>query len=368
MTYPSYPPQPKPNRLLPLLVVTAVVLAAALLVAIVVIVSDDDPNGNNTAATASTASTETAEQTPTAETTETTEPEQQAPVPGAYPGAGGPMPAGTVPLVPYVNKYTNDTSAHLLTPTGGVGCDFNRMNEDGEQGQCGVLSMNRVDSPLGAERIGGTTKGKWLFPLVRDHVQAPVGSSGTTGWMNAPSLGYTVPRAEYGKVYSFDQWACASETTGLTCWNTETGSGVFLSNEKAVAFDGPGTATTTGTRTTTGTVTADSSIVFGSVASNGQGLGTPKPATVFYGGSPTSLVEGITWSSWGDDRAEGTGTGNYVAPGRTTAQSVKRPATIVAFAPGTCHGRRAYTKAAIYFPGQGQTFSENRAVDICFTD
>ncbi|MGB3604380.1 MAG: hypothetical protein WBA38_12625 [Gordonia sp. (in: high G+C Gram-positive bacteria)] len=350
-------PQLSKHSATPWLIAAVVVLAIAVIAALVVIVTADDEPAAAPATVTSSGIPGATSTAPATTTTGTAAP--QPPVAGAYAGAGGPRPAGAEPLPTYVGKYSKLESAHLLTPTGGIGCDFNATDQDGKQGQCGVRKFAQ-SSPFGCESIGGSCKQKWLFLLADDRVGVPVGSTGTTGWMNQPANdGYTVPRVQYGRSYYFQDWVVASASNGLTVWNSTTGSGVFLSNERAQTFDGPATAGPT-------TPTA-APIVFGSMASNGKGLGTAKPASIYYGGSPSSIVEGVSWSSWGGDRAEGGGTGNYVAPGRATAQSVKRQATVVAFAPGTCNGQRAYTRAAIYFPGEGQSFDASGAVDICFT-
>lgn len=196
-----------------------------------------------------------------------------APIPGAFAGAGGPRPANAEPLPTYTRsgvKY-----AHILSPTGGIGCDFSTQNQYTRQGQCGVTSMNSKSSPLGTEKLGIDIKGKWLFQLSNNRVGDPVGNNGTTGWMNQPANdGYTVPRVQYGKQYYFENWVVAAEMNGLTVWNTVTGSGVFLSNEKAETFDGPGR----GSDSSSGA--SDDSIVLGSMPPNGRGYGTAKPSEV----------------------------------------------------------------------------------------
>lgn len=359
MTYPSPPTNRGP--LLPILITTVAVLTIALVVAVVLIVMNAGDSGDAASPTAAT-STETADapQTSPAATT-TAEPEPQAPVVGAYVGAGGPRPAGAEPLPTYTGRYTKLRSAHLMTPTGGIACDFNAADQDGRQGQCGVRSMNTPSSPLGTEVIGGATKGKWLFQLSGNKVGAPIGSTGTTGWMNAPSEGYTVPRVEYGKVYFFESWVMASEMNGLTVWNTETGSGVFLSNEKVETFNGPGQP---GPATTTATT---DTIVLGAPQSNGRGYGAEQPSEIHLGGaSSTSHMQNIIWTDWGSDRATGNGVGNYQPPNKTGIyRESNTPGSVVAFAPGTCDGKPAYTKIVYYFPSKGQAFDEANAIDIC---
>lgn len=362
MTYPSYPSPPKRGPL-PWLIATAVVLAIALVVAVVLIVMNNG-DSDDAASPAAATSTETAgapQTAPAATATTTDQPAPQPPVAGAYMGAGGPRPAGAEPLPTYTGRYTKLLSAHLMTPTGGIACDLHAPDQDGRQGQCGVRSMNTTSSPLGTEVIGGATKGKWLFQLAGNRVGAPIGNTGTTGWMNAPGEGYTVPRVEYGKQYYFEDWAIASEMNGLTVWNVTTGSGVFLSNEKVETFDGPGQP-----GPTTTTANADT-IVLGAPQSNGRGFGTEQPSEIHLGGaSSTSEMKNLTWTAWGSDRATGNGVGNHQPPNKTGVHRESGvPGTVVAFAPGTCGGKRAYTKIVYFFPSKGQQFDEANAIDIC---
>ena len=98
---------------------------------------------------------------------------------------------------------------------------------------------------------------------------------------------------------------------------------------------------------------------------HGQGFGQVRPATVFNGGDPTGLVTGITWSSWGDSTATGTGTSDYVGPGQSVATGTQEPVTIVAFDLGTCDGKLMYQAVEWYFPQHNQAFNPNRYENIC---
>ncbi|WOC13636.1 J domain-containing protein [Gordonia sp. MP11Mi] len=347
----------------PLMIAVGVLVVVVAIVASVIVVSNTSDNSTaNTAASSSTeATTKAGTNGPTNEAPAPSAVEPTAPVEGAYVGAGGPRPPGAIALPTYVSKYGKVKSAHLLTPTGGIGCDFQTADSDGKQGQCGVRSMNRPDSPLGTETLAGSTKGKWLFQFKDNRVGDPVSSSGTTGWMNQPANdGYKVPVVEYGKQYYFEDWVCASEMIGLTCWNTTTGSGVFLANEKAETFDGAGTTAPTTSDGRSGGET----IVLGSMPPNGRGYGTEKPTEVYAGGSPTSRITDVTWSSWGGDTAEGTGTGTYREDGRVGREQYI-PATIIASDIGMCDGKRAYLTIAWYFPSKGETASPDREMKTC---
>jgi hypothetical protein len=76
------------------------------------------------------------------------------------------------------------------------------------------------------------------------------------------------------------------------------------------------------------------------VFDRGTGFGQARPAKIFNGGDPTGLVTKITWHSWGGPQATGSGTSEYVGPGRSVATGTAQPVTIVAFKLGTCHGTR----------------------------
>lgn len=289
----------------------------------------------------------------------------EPPVPGAFPGAGGPRPDGAEPLPTYVSRYGNTLSAHLVTPTERIGCDFYDEDIVSDQGLCAITSYNTPDSPLGCIERAHSCKGRWVFPLADDRVQDPTDSSGTTGWMNQPSNdGYNVPVAEYGKQYYFENWVCASEVTGLTCWNTVTGSGVFLSQELTERFHGEGAPAAAPRGETRD---AGGPVVLGSMPSNGRGYGTERPKDVYNGGRGTARVTDITWSEWGGERAEGTGTGVWIPSGEGPGRAEDVTATIVAWDLGQCDGKSAYRMVTWYFPSKGQDFNSMSHMDACWT-
>jgi hypothetical protein len=99
-----------------------------------------------------------------------------------------------------------------------------------------------------------------------------------------------------------------------------------------------------------------------------EGYGTVRPAKVFNGGDPTGMIWDISWSSWGGAQADGTGTSYWEAPGAAVAESVKRPATIVAYNLGTCNGQLMYQAVKWYFPGEGESFDPRGHYNICTGD
>ena len=289
-----------------------------------------------------------------------------APVPGAYAGAGGPRPAGAEPLPTYVSRYGKVKSAHLSSPSGGIKCDFQVADSSGSQGLCGVRSYF-TKSPYGCTQVAGSCKQNWIYPFSGDRVGEITATAGTTGWMNQPANdGYQVPVIAYGKVVYFDDWVCASAQNGMTCWNTKTGSGVFMSNERSEMFTGTGSATqASATAPTTTEQTGGEPIVLGSMPSNGTGYGTARPATIYNGSSITGRLTGVAWSSWGGDRADGRGTA-YNAMGDVTAGAPESyPVIVVALDIGTCNGKRAYRKLLVYKPGG--YLNPGNAVDICWS-
>ena len=97
-----------------------------------------------------------------------------------------------------------------------------------------------------------------------------------------------------------------------------------------------------------------------------RGYGTVQPSRVFNGGDPTGDIWDITWASWGGEQAIGTGMSYAIPPGAVSvAQSVKQPATIVAYNLGYCNGQLMYQAAKWYFPGYGEVFDPAGHYNIC---
>jgi hypothetical protein len=97
-----------------------------------------------------------------------------------------------------------------------------------------------------------------------------------------------------------------------------------------------------------------------------EGFGFVMPPTVFLGGDPTGLVQGITWSSWGGAQATGTGTGYYVPPtAPDTAHGFLASAVITASDLGDCGGRLMYQAVSWSFPGQPGGSGYGSGFNIC---
>lgn len=115
-----------------------------------------------------------------------------------------------LPVTSIVDPGNGPRVAVIRAPSGNIICDF---SVDGSHGGCGVLSMINPDA--------GT---KWWIDI-----------SGATPRrilrQDAPWSGNTdgsVQVVQYGTTVVTGSFACRSETSGLTCWNTKTGKGAHL--------------------------------------------------------------------------------------------------------------------------------------------
>ena len=93
-----------------------------------------------------------------------------------------------------------------------------------------------------------------------------------------------------------------------------------------------------------------------------KGYGTVRPARVFNCGDPTGDIWDITWSSWGGEQATGTGTSYWEPPGASVAESVKEPATIVAYKLGNCNGQSDVPSGEVVLSRQGRGVRSSRAL------
>ena len=159
----------------------------------------------------------------------------QAPADGSGGAADVTTPAA--PADPQASPATSFVSDHLVTektamvvsPSGNIGCDLSA-----HYAGCGVLSY-RTGAPYGQDAMGSPN---WWFDL----------SSGETPQLGGRSegafsldesfrgAGSSPQVVEYGQSVVFGSWVCSSEEAGMTCRNTETGHGVFLSSSHYETF------------------------------------------------------------------------------------------------------------------------------------
>lgn len=109
------------------------------------------------------------------------------------------------------------SAASLRTPTGNIGCDF---TVDGRAG-CAVHEQDWKPADDGY---------MWVA------LDAPAGP--TTRLQNdVPDSAWPgVTVLQYGRSATFGSFACTSAFEGLTCWNTTTGHGAFMSRQEYRPF------------------------------------------------------------------------------------------------------------------------------------
>jgi len=98
----------------------------------------------------------------------------------------------------------------------------------------GVLSY-RSDGTYGQSAMGSPN---WWFDLSSGNTPQISGRSEGAFSLDAAFRGdSSAPQVvEYGQSVTYGSWVCSSEETGMTCRNTETGHGVFLSSARYETF------------------------------------------------------------------------------------------------------------------------------------
>lgn len=154
------------------------------------------------------------------------EPELTPPVPGAYPGAGGPIPQHATKIKTVHSAGYDLKTAIIKTPSGNIGCEIG----EGYSG-CGVDSWNEdnlyPDPMWGSLWWVDFDRGEGpMKPIVSHRGDAPLYMWGDPN----PQV------VNYGDVVYYGDFVCASEQTGLTCWNHKTGHGALLNKAGLKAF------------------------------------------------------------------------------------------------------------------------------------
>lgn len=149
--------------------------------------------------------------------------QSSAPVPGAYPGAGGPRPANATPITAVHSGY-----AVIVTPSKNISCEFSDTNAG-----CGV--MNYTDSkPYGSDELGPKWWVRMKSSASADQAEPEIVSRSQPPLSQNP--GTPGQQVEYGTVVYHGDYVCASEDAGLTCWNTTTGHGAFMNRDATAMF------------------------------------------------------------------------------------------------------------------------------------
>ncbi|MFX0537147.1 LppP/LprE family lipoprotein [Ornithinimicrobium sp. Y1847] len=133
------------------------------------------------------------------------------PVPGAYAGGGGALPAGAIPATTFA-----DGVAVIISPSGNIGCDLGQHSAG-----CGVVSwLHNQTFP------GPHGDPLWWIDLTSGAEPSllPKGDPAYFLHTNAQVI-------PYGSVVYSGAFACASQEAGFTCWNTTTGHGAFFNRE-----------------------------------------------------------------------------------------------------------------------------------------
>ena len=137
------------------------------------------------------------------------------------------QPSQATSFVP--GNLVSEKTAMIMSPSGNIGCDLSA-----HYAGCGVLSY-RSNGTYGKDEAGSP---KWWFDLSSGGTPQLAGrSEGAFSLDEAFRGGGSSPQVvEYGQSVTFGSWVCSSEETGMTCRNTETGHGVFLSSGRYETF------------------------------------------------------------------------------------------------------------------------------------
>ena len=137
------------------------------------------------------------------------------------------QPSQATSFVP--GNLVSEKTAMIVSPSGNIGCDLSA-----HYAGCGVLSY-RSNGTYGRDEAGSP---KWWFDLSSGGTPQLAGrSEGAFSLDEAFRGGGSSPQVvEYGQSVTFGSWVCSSEETGMTCRNTETGHGVFLSSGRYETF------------------------------------------------------------------------------------------------------------------------------------
>lgn len=142
-------------------------------------------------------------------------------------GQRGAIPADAA-QIRSVKPYSGGVAV-FKTPSGNIDCGIYA-----DSVRCGISSHN-TDEPYGTKPTGGAVD----TVHIRDGAASLGASSDPGQWMSKAFGGddTTVPQVVgYGETVYYGAFACTSEQDGLTCWDSETGAGAFMSRERTDLF------------------------------------------------------------------------------------------------------------------------------------
>lgn len=132
---------------------------------------------------------------------------------GAFPGAGGPIPAGAQPIP------LSGGSAMLQSPLGNNVCEFL------DSGAFCSTTKKSGPNPY----AGGADAGFLTVDLSKNPPTILGRGTTTAEWMGSLKLAY-------GQSAYWKNYVCGSSSSGLTCWNTGTGRGALINSSGITVF------------------------------------------------------------------------------------------------------------------------------------
>ena len=160
------------------------------------------------------------------------------PVEGAYPCAGGPVPAEATEVQSVIVSYGTHTAV-IASPSGNIGCDIYVYGAESSM-LCIVESWSTAApvEPVNIPPHGGVPTldfGDGSAPPVYGggKTDAPYFMPGACPSETGP---VTTQVIGYGQIVHYGGFVCASAETGMTCWNASTGHGAFFSRDALRTF------------------------------------------------------------------------------------------------------------------------------------
>lgn len=149
----------------------------------------------------------------------------------AYEGAGGPIPEGAKEIpITGVSIQGGETFRSIQTPDKNIGCEFPASGEG--LAYCGVMSYlkeNKYPEEMGGSFSDGySTIPAWAFSLNSDKAISAHPETSAPAFFDDRSK-HTI--IQPGEVMYTGNYVCASSGSALTCWNTSTGHGVYMTPE-----------------------------------------------------------------------------------------------------------------------------------------